>query len=447
MRLRFFFTIFIILSITAASVSAIHFSFFRGERLRLMETNLEQNFTLLTQSDFHLTKKEFSQKGEKLIDDIIGDDKINMIVAIYGDDGKLIYMNDNAEIFDTPQTIGKSFSEWETVEYKDYLIMYLTRQDQGRVMRVGMILNQSIIRWRYLNQRIYIFVGMIILVNMIISFFLTYLLFGPIRLLSDKVNLMAEKIDGGNFNDLQTWFAMVKKSSSKSDEFMGLIDSLDKLASKISETQSLTQRWSALMAHELKAPMTLLRISIDTLIQKTGASQELVQDIEVELKKLEEIIMDFLEWASAENDSTRPELHAVNPYTRLKDQVERFQRVHPGIQFVFEMKPTDDKVFCLPMHFDQVTSNLLSNAVKYGGGKITVKGDSSSISFQDNGQGIPERVMENFGKPFNKYQQKGHPGHGLGLAWVNTLSRKYHWKIDINNQSGTCITLSFPVAE
>lgn len=450
MRLKFFITIFFVLSVTAASVSSIHYHFFRGERLRLMELNLQQNATLLTDSDLSLSRKEFSNQGEEFVRNAIGDDKVNMIVAIYNDKGKLLYKNENAHIFDLPATLSLPFQTWEDVEKKDYFIKYLTQHDpkQNRIIKVGMILNQSLIRWKDLNQRIVIYVGLLLFFIAIISFFLTAVLFKPVQNLAEQVNLMSEKIDSGEFADLQSWFQKLKLKSRRNDEFSSLLSSLDKLANKIRDTQSLTQRWSALMAHELKTPMTLLRMSIDNMLTKSEVSSESVTAVENELNKLETIIMDFLEWASVENDSSKPEIHAINVPYKVQENVTSLQKNLKDMTVnVYNTCNDDFRIFCNPIHLDQMLNNLITNAGKYGGNTLDIYCETGKIIFQDQGQGIPDKVLQNFGKPFNKFKQNAATdGHGLGLAWVNTIANKYQWKVQVSNAQGTRIEITFPAS-
>jgi signal transduction histidine kinase len=447
LRLRIFFTIFTVLCLTAISISAIHFHFFRLERLRLIELNLLQNANILANSDLTLSQKEFSLKGQDYLQEIIGDDKINMIVGIYNNEGNLLYQNENAHIFEIPETIELDFSEWEDIEEDDYFIKYLTSYDkkQNRIIKVGMILNQSLLRWRDLNQRINVFVVIILSVITVISFFLTYLLFRPVNALARQVNLMAEKVEKGELADLQTWFPILKNKIKRNDEYYSLITSLDKLASKINENQLLTQRWSALMAHELKTPMILLKMSIDDLVKESSLPKEKVTQVELELTKLEEIIMDFLEWASVENDTNRPDLHVIFVARRTEEVTHMIARAYPHKNISFISQATSEKkIFCNPIHFDQMLNNLIINAIKHGGEEIEIIVSKEGLCIKDNGQGIHESVMENFGKPFNKFQLGHHRGHGLGLAWVNTIAKKYGWKIDINNSDGAKITITFP---
>lgn len=447
LRLRFFSTIFIVLALTAASVSAIHFNFFKQERLRLIELNLEQNVSLLADSDLSLSKKEFSSLGHSFVNEVIGDDKVNMIVAIYNKSGSVLYKNENAEIFELEDKIDPSDLGWEDVEYNDYYIKFLTQTDSNnrRIIKVGMILNQSLLRWKDLNQRIFIFVGIILFIITLISFFLSYVLFKPMRALAEQVNLLGEKIENGNLDELKSWFNRLKFNSKRKDEFNSLLSSFDKLTKRIVTTQQMTQRWSALMAHELKTPLTRLRMTIEDLAHNSNIPSGKFKSVEEEMTTLEEIIMDFLEWASVENDPNKPEIHAVNIGKRTDQYLTTFKESHPHLQIKLQDETSPDfRVFCNPIHFDQVLSNLLSNAAKYGGNSLQIICSDGKISFADNGEGIPENVIENFGKPFNKHTRPGVTGHGLGLAWISTIANKYNWKINIDRSSGTKIEILFP---
>ena len=444
LRTRFFFTIFAVLCVTAASISYIHFHFFRLERLRLIELNLRQNATLLLNSDLNLTRKEFSDEGDELVDDIIGDDKVNVIVGIFNRRGQILFKNANAEVFDMPDRLS-GFSEWEDHEVGDFLIKYLTvkNEKQNRIVRVGMVLNQSLIRWKFLSQRISLFAVIILMVVTLITFFLTYLLFRPLKRLTDEVNELGAHVGRGEFKRLGSWFQKMDEVH-RPDEFQRLTISLGKLAKKISDSQVLTQRWSALMAHELKTPMTRLKLSVEGLLHDSPATEEEKTAVELELKKLETIIMDFLDWASLENDSQKPVLHAMSIAKKITHVVSDLQSDHPEIDFELRLS-NDLKIFCHPLHFEQVLDNLFSNAIKYGnGGKIIVSLTGSSLTIKDEGPGIPDVVLENFGKPFNKFIQSEVVGHGLGLAWISTIVRKYNWEILWRNDEGTEAHITFP---
>lgn len=446
LKLKFFITIFFILVLTAISISAIHFHFFRLERLRLIELNLEQNATLILNSDLTLTKKEFLQRGEDYIEDIIGDDKVNMLVSIYQDTGTLLYENDNAEIFDAPKVIDPKIHEWEDTEVRDYFIKYFTVKDknQKRIIRVGMVLNQSLLRWKYLSQRVMIFAGILLGVVTLISYFLTNLLFRPVQELAQHINVMTQKLEAGETSDFESLLHL-SVNRFNNDEFASLLKSITRLSQKISESHNITKKWSALMAHELKTPLTILKNRIDSLSLESGINPKKLQDVDEEMTRLEKIIVNFLEWATLESDPARPEIHAVSIRKRCEYILGNLREAFPQVELIFQYNPKEElKIFCHPIHFDQLLSNLITNAVKYGKGPVTVECYEDMMSVTDEGSGVPEEVIDRLGAPFNHFKQGNAQGSGLGLAWVGTICRKYGWIFLIEKNQPNKVKIFFP---
>ena len=430
---------------TAASISAIHFHFFKGERLRLIELNLQQNVSLIANSDLSPSKKEFLAEGQDYISEIIGDDKVNMIVSIYQDDGTLLYENDNAVIFDAPEKLTK-FREWEDIESKDYFIKYLTVKDksQKRIIRVGMILNQSLLRWKYLSQRLFIFAGIVLSIITILSYFLTNLLFRPIQQLAQQINVMTGKLESGETSDFKL---LLSRSASRfgNDEFAGLLHSIGRLSEKINESHNLTKKWSALMAHELKTPLTILKNRIESFTQQEGILPEKLTGVNDEMSRLEKIIVNFLEWATLESDPARPEIHAVSLRKRSEYIINNLRAIFPASEIELNfIAPEDEKVFCNPIHFDQMITNLVINAVKYGRGKVTINCDENMICVRDEGAGIPDEVISRLGSPFNHFRKGDTKGSGLGLAWVSTICKKYGWLLNIDENHKNQVKILFP---
>lgn len=52
-------------------------------------------------------------------------------------------------------------------------------------------------------------------------------------------------------------------------------------------------------------------------------------------------------------------------------------------------------------------------------------------------------IGDNLGKPFNRDNEHSVAGHGLGLAWVKTICKKYDWDLSISNVSGTQVVITF----
>ncbi|MGE3610470.1 MAG: sensor histidine kinase [Bacteriovoracaceae bacterium] len=393
----------------------------------------------------NLTKKEFQQKGEAYIDKIIGNDKVNMIVAIYHKDGSLLYENENAIIFNTPKYTKTKIQEWEDVETKDYLIKYLTVEDEGRIIKVGMVLNQSLLRWKYLSQRVLIFAGIILVLITTFSYFLTSLLFRPIQSLANHIKVMTQKLEAGETDEFHSLFHLSAIKFNKNDEFSDLLNAIYHLFQKISETHNITKKWSALMAHELKTPLTILKNRIESLYLEAGMDEKKQKSIDEEMSRMQDVVESFLDWASFESDPSKPEIHAVSIAKRSQYIVNNLKKAYPDQEIDLDFSMREDiKIFCNPIHFDQMLSNLISNSIKYGDGKITVECNESFISVSDNGPGIPEEVLSKLGSPFNYLKANKAKGVGLGLAWVSTICRKYGWFLMIDSNNRNQVKILFP---
>jgi two-component system cell cycle sensor histidine kinase PleC len=103
----------------------------------------------------------------------------------------------------------------------------------------------------------------------------------------------------------------------------------------------------------------------------------------------------------------------------------------------------------------QIVLNLLSNAVKFtpDGGRIAVRAtrneSSVLIEIEDTGIGIPERAMQNLGRPFEQVQSqltKSHQGSGLGLAIAKSLAELHGGAMRIRSRQGvgTRVAVEFP---
>lgn len=104
-----------------------------------------------------------------------------------------------------------------------------------------------------------------------------------------------------------------------------------------------------------------------------------------------------------------------------------------------------------PGKMSQAFLNILTNAIQAipGEGKILIKsekvGDNIIITFQDNGEGIPEEVLPNISDPFFTTKVVGE-GLGLGLFTVYNVIKEHSGNINFESKVGfgTTITIILP---
>ena len=107
-------------------------------------------------------------------------------------------------------------------------------------------------------------------------------------------------------------------------------------------------------------------------------------------------------------------------------------------------------IYCDPNQIKQVFINILKNgmeAMPFGGNihvTVDIEGSEQLIRFIDNGEGIPEEVLNKIGQPFCTTKKDG---NGLGIMVTKKIIESHNGKIQFNSQvkSGTTVDIRLPL--
>ena len=228
---------------------------------------------------------------------------------------------------------------------------------------------------------------------------------------------------------------------------------------KLKNLDQSRQEFVSNVSHELKTPLTSIRVLADSLMgmENTPAElyQEFMQDISAEIDREGKIIDDLL--TLVKMDKSSPDLNiAQTSINGLLEQI--LKRLTPiakrrNIEITYESKrevsaDVDEVKLSLAL------SNLVENAIKYNkeGGKLTVWVGNTlqgkKICVTDTGIGIPEnetdRIFERFYR-VDKSHSKETGGTGLGLSIVKHGAMLHGAKIHVDSKlgEGTKIELIF----
>ena len=270
----------------------------------------------------------------------------------------------------------------------------------------------------------------------------------PFRRLQQQLDMVAE----GNLDqdiDVKTY----RETRDISEAVMQTIRKLKNL-------DQSRQEFVSNVSHELKTPLTSIRVLADSLMGMENAPaelyQEFMQDISAEIDREGKIIDDLL--TLVKMDKSSPDLNiAQTSINGLLEQI--LKRLTPiakrrNIEITYESKrevsaDVDEVKLSLAL------SNLVENAIKYNnpGGKVqvTVCSDKEQICIQvmDNGSGIPADMKERVFEPFfrvDKSRSRALGGVGLGLALVREIVRVHDGAIRVldNSNGGTTFEILFP---
>ena len=214
--------------------------------------------------------------------------------------------------------------------------------------------------------------------------------------------------------------------------------------------------------HELKTPVTSLKIYIETFIRHELEPEDIRKYSEYMLKdvgKLTENINRILNLAKMESGNYGAELINADPIELIRDFLHKNQTLFRKLEITID--PDENRGFACPVNvflFEMLLMNLISNAAKYNNSqtpklKITTERIKNRhlIHFADNGIGIHKKET---GKIFRKFYQSHREetaevkGSGLGLYLVFSIARIHGWKVTAQSDGpsrGTVFTLYIPV--
>jgi NtrC-family two-component system sensor histidine kinase KinB len=216
----------------------------------------------------------------------------------------------------------------------------------------------------------------------------------------------------------------------------------------------------ATASHELKTPLTSLRLAIHLLLEEvvgplTQKQMELLLDARENSERLLAVVNNLLDLARLEQGWRQLEIRPEAPRELLDTAVEavRVRAQDRGVTVTVDAPPDLPPVAVDAGRLGHGLHNLLDNALTYTdrGGRIQVSAaaagpDKVTFSVADTGIGIPaEHLPHVFEKFFRVPGQSRGRGTGLGLAIVNEIVTAHGGMVTCQSQPGVGTTFRFTV--
>ena len=244
-------------------------------------------------------------------------------------------------------------------------------------------------------------------------------------------------------------------------EFRNLIGNYNETIEKLADIDSSRQEFVSNVSHELKTPITSMKVLADSLVQNEDADlnmyKEFMSDIVDEIDRESKIITDLLTLVKMDKKSAEMNIEEIS-INNLLDII--LKRVIPianqrNIEITYEsyrdvVAEVDEVKLSLAL------SNIIENAVKYnidnGWVKVTLNADHKyfHIKVADSGVGIPDdcksMVFERFYR-VDKARSRDTGGTGLGLAITKNVISMHNGTIKLYSESGegTTFTIKIPL--
>ena len=281
------------------------------------------------------------------------------------------------------------------------------------------------------------------------AIFLSYITIKPFR----NINETIARIDRGHMTE-----EIDLKGCTEVETISG---SFNKMLDRINQLEASRQMFVSNVSHELKTPMTSMKVLADSLLQQEDVPNEMyrefMEDLSNEINRENVIITDLLTLVKLDNINVTLNITQVN----INEMVESILRlVRPlarekNIELVLEsyrpiLAEVDD------VKLSMAITNLVENGIKYNNreGYVHVSLNMDRTYFyvkvKDNGKGIPEdsipRIFDRFYR-VDKARDRATGGSGLGLSITKSIVLAHNGDIKVHSEEGkgTIFNMQIPL--
>jgi len=216
------------------------------------------------------------------------------------------------------------------------------------------------------------------------------------------------------------------------------------------EKDLIWRETARVLAHEIKNPLTPIRLAIQRLAHKyqPGDEQfaevlnESVRVVEEEVSALQELVDSFSQLAKLPAPAPRE----YDFHRQLRETAAQYQ---DQAEFHLELTSPTPLIYADPNQMHRLLTNLIQNAIQMAPAKAVItlrsREHHGGILFEvaDNGPGIPQEIRD---KVFQPYYSTRSKGTGLGLAIVERIFRHHQGQISVEcpARGGTVFRIFIP---
>ena len=300
-----------------------------------------------------------------------------------------------------------------------------------------------------LSRKVFVLQSVLMLVVLVTAFYLSRYLVKPFA----RVTKSLEKVSGGFLDgDLMILdYTETREMSEAYNQMLARMKTLD----------DSRQEFVSNVSHELKTPITSMKVLADSLLMQEDVPAELYRefmgDIAEEIERENKIINELLSLVKMDKKAADVNIQSTN----INELIELIMKRLRPIAQKRNIELTLDSYKPVIAEVDETKltlalSNLMENAVKYNkdGGwvRISINTDHKYfyVKVEDNGIGIPKEDQEHIFERFyrvDKSHSREIGGTGLGLAIARSGILMHHGIIKVYSEEGegTTFTVRVPL--
>lgn len=235
----------------------------------------------------------------------------------------------------------------------------------------------------------------------------------------------------------------------------------NKMLKRMKVLDDSRQEFVANVSHELKTPMTSIKVLADSLAGQENVPvelyQEFMQDIAVEIDRENQIITDLLSLVKMDKKASELNVEKVNINEMMENILKRLKPIadKKNVELVLESyRPIVAEIDEVKMSL--ALTNLVENGIKYniqdGWVHVILNADHKYfyVSVADSGIGIPQESLDRIFERFyrvDKSHSREIGGTGLGLAITRNAIVMHRGAIKVKSEEhkGTTFSVRIPL--
>lgn len=243
-------------------------------------------------------------------------------------------------------------------------------------------------------------------------------------------------------------------------ETIQITQAYNRMLARLRALDESRQQFVSNVSHELKTPITSIRVLADSLIGQEEVPVELYQefmtDISAEIDRESQIIDDLLTLVRMDKSKTELNISRVNINEMIEGILKRLRplAMKRNVELVLEtFRPVLADADAVKLNL--AITNLVENAIKYnvdnGWVRVSLNADHQFfyIKVADSGIGIPDKEWDHIFERFyrvDKARSRTTGGTGLGLAITKSIISLHHGGIRIHSVEGEGTTFTVRIS-
>jgi len=240
-------------------------------------------------------------------------------------------------------------------------------------------------------------------------------------------------------------------------ELMQVVTSVNDLLRRLDASFQREKRFAADAAHELRTPLSAMKIHLHNLARDLPAGNHNLQQLDSATSRMQNVVEQMLALHRTAPDEIMMRFETIDLHALVQEYIARKYSQFEERNLQLEL---DGQRACVAgdgFALETLVQNLLDNASKYtpAGGRVRVsvnaQGARVILQVQDSGPGIPadqfERIFDRFYRLDGDQHASGVVGCGLGLSIVRHIAELHHASITLGKSefaSGLSVIVSFP---